>query len=106
MGWMERDQISDIRPLKIKYQISRIRKNRISGLKNQISDIKPPKKIYYQISHPLRNQISDINVPPFHPPPPPMSEGVQPVGCSASRLQELIISYKNTDVHAGSLVVV
>ena len=47
-----RDQISDIRtPPKIKYQISRVRKNEISGFKK--SDIwyqTPPKKINYQIS--------------------------------------------------------
>ena len=28
-----------------------------------------PQIIKYQISHPLKNQILDIKVPPFHPPP-------------------------------------
>ena len=67
---MERDQISDIRPpKKIKYQILRVRKNQISGLKksdirpkkNQLSDIRPPKKsnIRYQGT-------------PVPPPPPPI----------------------------------
>ena len=50
---VERDQISDIRPPK---------KSNIRYL--------TPKKIKYQISHPLKNQISDIKVPP--PPPPNM----------------------------------
>ena len=72
VGRMEREQISDIRPpkksniryqtpQKIKYQISRIRKNQISGFKksdiryqtpqkNQLSDITSPKKSKYQIS--------------------------------------------------------
>ena len=37
----------------IRYQI-------LDPLKNEISDIRPPKKIKYQISHPLKNQISNI----------------------------------------------
>ena len=39
----------------------------VDNIKNQISD----PHIKYQISHRLKNQISDIKVPPFHPPPPP-----------------------------------
>ena len=66
VGGMERDQISDIRPPKNqisdirpkKNQISDITRSQISGLKNQISDPPPPKKINYQIS----------------PPPPPPSD--------------------------------
>ena len=62
-------KISDITPpKKSKYQISRIHKNQISGLKNQISD--PPKK--YQNSR----------YPRFTPPPPhsvtPCDEVLQP----------------------------
>ena len=41
---------------------------------DQISDIRPPKKIKYQISHPLKNQISDLpgryQGTPVSPPPP------------------------------------
>ena len=79
-GGMERDQISDIRPPKksniryqtpkeIKYQISHIRKNQISGFKKSDIRYQTPQKINYQISHPRKNKISDINVSPFHPPP-------------------------------------
>ena len=59
-------QISDPPPKKKNHVFA---KNLISGLKNLISD---QEKNYYQISHPLKNQISDIKdkVPPFHPPPP------------------------------------
>ena len=71
---MERDQILDNRiPKKIKYQIPRGRRNQKSGLKNQISDIRPPP--------PQKNQLSDITPPkksniryqgaPVLPPPPP-----------------------------------
>ena len=75
-GVVERDQISDIRPPKksnirspkksnIRYHA--FAKIRYLALKNQISD---PKKINYQISHPLKNQISRY---PRSPPPPPPS---------------------------------
>ena len=47
-------------PPPIKYQISCVRKNQISGSKKL--------DIRYQTR---KNQISDIKVPPFHPPPPP-----------------------------------
>ena len=73
-GGMERDQISDIRSPN--NQISYIRPPKKSDItRSQKSDIRSPKKINYQISHPLKNQISDIKVPPFHPPPPSMSGG-------------------------------
>ena len=61
-GEMERDQISD--PLKK----SNIRYNTPYNIKYQISAW--PQKLKYQISRLLKNQISDIKVPPFHPPPP------------------------------------
>ena len=59
---------SDIIPPK--NQISDITLRKKSDIWLKISDIRPPKKINYQISHPLENKISDIKVPPFHPPPP------------------------------------
>ena len=81
VGRVERDQISDIRPPKIKYQTppappppqSNIRYHALA--KNQISSLKKiryqtPQKINYQISHPLNSQISDIKLP-VPPPPPP-----------------------------------
>ena len=79
---MERDQISDIRPPKksnIRYQtpqksniryvvFAKIRylalKNQISGFKKSDIRYKTQKKVNYQISHPLKNKISDIKVPP------------------------------------------
>ena len=82
-GGVERDQISDIRhPKKIKYQISDPPTNQISHItRSQKSEDIWLKKIRYQISDPQKNQlsditppknqISDIKVPPFHPPPPP-----------------------------------
>ena len=55
-GGMERDQISDIRPhKKIKYQISHVRNNQITGLKQSDIRYQSPKQINYQISHPLEN---------------------------------------------------
>ena len=81
-GGVEHDQILDIRPPKIsniryqtpeniKYQISRVRKNQISGI--QKSDIRPPKKINYQISHPLKKIKYQISwYPRSTPPPPPL----------------------------------
>ena len=38
--------------------------------KSDITYQTPKKNINYQISHALKNQISDIKVPPFHPPLP------------------------------------
>ena len=66
-GGMERDQISDIRPPK--NQISDITHSQKLSIWLKKIRYQTPKKINYQISHPLKNKISDIKVPPFHPPP-------------------------------------
>ena len=69
-----KNQISDIRPpKKIKYQI--VHKNQISGLTK--SDVGPQKKKKYQISHPLKNRISRYPRS-THPAPPPPPHSVTP----------------------------
>ena len=65
-----KNQISDIRPpKKSNIRLSRVHKNQISGLKK--SDVGPQKKIQYQISHPLKIKYRISRYPRSTPQLPP-----------------------------------